>query len=179
MHGYLYDRVAKNFTNNKSFDDSDESYRMCHVVASSMLDRVTFKQIGDSRANVPAILCLISIIAHVGDLVFGEDVNLDTNVSDKQAFVAKLVVILKDLKGFLLADGLWESFEKISDFMSRLDEIQSEEEWHAVAESFLQSSEESIEFLEELFSSLRLYLEEKLADVFAGVFCQLTCAMEE
>lgn len=176
FHVYVQEKVLEVSTqtiDSRSIDQDD--YREFYEGTQSVLDRVMHEnKFASSRANVPSILCFMMLVTKMCDLVFeNQDDEKNKNVTEKFA------VLLKELHDFIAADDMLESFEKFSSFITRLDEAQSNQEWHALAEDFLESSNEGIDFLSEIFSCLHIYLGEKLSDIFANVFYLLADAVED
>lgn len=160
----------------------------CYRVASSIIDRVRVEDrtldrrfcsrsaVPSQRSPVPAILCLLRIIADVGDLAFGKNAGEDGEES-RLSFLKKTTMLVKELYDFLACDDLLTSLTKLSDFVARLDKMKTDEEWGALAQKILESSQEGMTFLEDTFSNLNFYLQESLSKVFSGVFCRLSQAL--
>ena len=179
LHNYFYaqvKRLAKQepmAAPDSSQDVNKDFYKELYLTSRSILSKMTYKSVSTKpymvvENEIPAILCFLVLITKAGDLVFG---CLDDDKSaNKEILVAKTAILLKAVRDFTSEDIMVEFFEKLSEFMARLDEPQTDEEWNALAEELLNSSDEGIDFLDEFFACLHFYLEEKLAEAFEEIF---------
>ncbi|MBU1007917.1 hypothetical protein KKA53_02470 [Candidatus Dependentiae bacterium] len=147
-----------------SIDDEGSSV----VFVRAAVATVNKIDLTSARASWPAILCFVKIIADIGTLV------LDRETKDSQDnFVKKVVVLVKDLRDFVAADGLLDSFEKMSHLLAQLHEAGSDVEVQKIVQGLLETSEDGVVFLKELFSSVNLYLKDKLAAILSELSSSL------
>jgi hypothetical protein len=128
-----------------------------------------------NRASWPAIYCLIKIIADIAAFLFSD--RFDQRQNERDDFVDKLATLLKDIRDFIEEDNLLKQFGKISSFFAKFTHIQSKDEWKTVIEDALKSATEGLNFLDEVFFSVRLYVREKLQKTLSKIFCRMVPAI--
>lgn len=144
----------------------DEACELCARVAIATVDKV---DLVDARVNWPAIWCFVKIIADIGELVLDQETK-----EQRDNFVKKVVVLVKDFRDFLAGDQLLESFEKLTSFLTRVREVGSDEEMQKIVEQMVASSKDGVVFIRELFSSVNLYLQDKLAAILSDLYNRLS-----
>jgi len=184
LHKYLKKSVGQEyrtiFGNENCIGEQSDEYKSCVHVAIVAVEKLACKDVlqcdcrasnEDFRANWPAIWCFVKVVADIGELVLNRETN--KNPDKKEEFIEKVVTLVKDLRDFLSYDHLLTSFEKLSKVMARLREVGPDGELEKFIREILESCDEGIVFIDELFSSITLYLHEKLNDVFSKMFREL------
>lgn len=153
-------------------------YEECARMARAVVDRVSSRRLLYSeQVALPAVWCLIKVVADASDVALYK--NYGVTEEQQGVFTDKMSALISDVHNFLAYDNLLASFKKLSPYVEPLEQAKEKGALEEAVRKALEEPDVRPVFIDEVFSYLGLYLQEKLSEAFSDLYCKVFYSVNE